>query len=133
VRDERLTAFVELKSKSRIGRSFGLRTISPSRLGRNIDNTSHTHGAMRSAEIIIKASAHKSDAVLSTTVGENALAAVHVIRGTEPPVCHAINSAGDTVAVADPIPANGLALCGVDCARDEGEALPYGDIQHRRR
>jgi hypothetical protein len=61
------------------------------------------------------------------------LAAVDVVRRTKPAISHAINPAGDTVAVADPIPAHGLALYGINCVRHEGEALPHGDIQHRRR
>ena len=81
----------------------------------------------------VLSSGGKSDAVLRAAIGENALAAVHVIRGTKPPVCRAINSASDTVAVAGPIPAHGLALCGVERVRHEGEALSYGDIQYRRR
>ena len=100
---------------------------------RNIDNASHAHRAVRSTEVIIKASTVKSDAVLRATVGKNWLAAVYVIRRTKPAISHAINPAGDTVAVADPIPAHGLALCGVEYVRHEGKALPYGDIQHRRR
>src|SRR5262249_35475815 len=131
-RGKHLTAFVELNSASPATR-VDSRTISPSRLGRNIDHTGHAHGAVRSTEVIIKASTDKSDAVLRATTGENALAAVHVIRGTKPPVCHAINSASDTVAVGGPIPAHGLALCDIECVRHEGEVLSYGDIQHRRR
>lgn len=110
-----------------------LRTIPPSRRGCNIDHASHAHGAVGSAEVIIEASAVKGDAVLSAIIGENALAAIHVIRRTKPSVSHAINAASDTVAIAGPIPAHGLALCDVECVRHEGEALPYGDIQHRRR
>ena len=100
---------------------------------RNIDHASHAHRAMCSTEVIIRASTVKSDAVLRASVGKKWLAAVDVLRRTKPAISRAINPTGNTVAVADPIPAHGLALCGVEYVRHEGKALPYGDIQHRRR
>src|ERR1051325_4287089 len=99
----------------------------------NINDAGHAHRAVHSTEVIIRARNVKSDAVLRATVGKNRFAAVGVIRRTKPAVSHAINPAGDTVAVADPIPAHGFALYDVEYVRHEGEALPYGDIPHLRR
>ena len=113
--------------------SVPVQSLTGPRPQRNIDNASHAHRAVRSTEVIIRASSDKSDAVLRTTVGKNWLTAVDVIRRTKPAISHAINPAGDTVAVADPIPAYGLALYGVDYIWHEGKALPYRDIQYRRR
>ena len=100
---------------------------------RNIDNASHAHRAVRSTEVIIRARNVESDAVLRATVGKNWLAAVDVIRRTKPAASHAINPAGDAVAVADPIEAHGVARCDVAYVRLEGKALPYGDNQRLRR
>lgn len=88
---------------------------------------------MRCAEVIINPPAVKSDAVLRATVGQNSLATVRVIRGTKPAISDAINPASNTVAVAGPVPAHGVALGDVQCVRHEGEALPYGDIPLPRR
>jgi hypothetical protein len=109
------------------------RTPRPSRLRRNSNHTSHAHGAVRRAKIIINPTAVKRDAVLCANVGENSLAAVYVIRRTKPSISHAINPASDTVAVAGPVPAHGVALRDIQCVRHKGEALPYRDIPHPRR
>jgi hypothetical protein len=109
---EKLTAFVELESASCLASQVGSPTPRP---GRYIDHASHAHGAVRGTEVIIRASADKSDAVFRASVGENSLAAVYVIRGTKPPISHAINPACDTVAIAGPCPAHGVAHKDVDC------------------
>jgi hypothetical protein len=110
------------------------RTARPSRPQPNIDHTGHAHGAVSGAEVIIRqAAGKKSDAVLRASIGENPLAAVHLIGRTKPSVSHAINAASNTVAVTRPSPAHGVPFGDVEYARHEGEALPYCDIVGLRR
>ena len=98
------------------------------RVRRNINHASHAHGAVCSAKVIIRSGLRKGEFIDCPRIRKNSLATVHVARRTKQPVSHAINSAGDTVTVADPGPRHDIMYMNVKCARYKGEIL-YCDIE----
>ena len=88
---------------------------------------------MDTAEIRKIASLCKSELVNEALVGNHALGAVHVIRGTELPIRRARGATGDTVAASGPCPSDRIAHRDVDCARAECKrpTRRHGHIDNR--
>ena len=87
----------------------------------NVNYSSHSSKAVQGAEILVRARLRKSKLIHEPCVVKDAGFAVHVIRRTKLPIGEAGLATGDTVEIALPGPAHGVAHADVDGIRHKTE------------
>ena len=75
----------------------------------DVNDSSHSSKAVQGAEIVIHARLRKSELIHEPCVVKDSGVTVHVIRRTKLPIVGAGRATGDTVRIAGPSPAHGVA------------------------
>src|SRR4029077_2709633 len=96
----------------------------------DVNYSSHFSKAVQGAEIVVHARLGKSKLIHEPFVVKAAGFAVHVIRRTKLPIGEAGLATGDTVKIALPGPAHGVAHSDVDGIRHKTEFVSYRSHCH---
>jgi hypothetical protein len=89
----------------------------------NVNYSSHSSKAVQGAEILVHARLRKSELIHEARVVKSSRLTVHVIRRTKLPILGARRATGDTVKIALPRPAHGVADADVDGIRHKSELV----------
>src|SRR6476620_3591209 len=87
----------------------------------NVNYSSHPSKAVQGAEILVHARLRKSELIHEARVVKRSRLTVHVIRRTKLPILGTGHATGDTVEIALPRPAHGVAHADVDGIRQKSE------------
>jgi hypothetical protein len=96
----------------------------------NVNDSSHSSKAVQGAEILVHARLRKSELIHEPCVVKDRSLAVHVIRRTKLPILGARRATGDTVRIALPGPAHGVAYADVDHIRHKTEFVSLRSHGH---
>ena len=87
----------------------------------DVNHSSHSSKAVQGAEILVHARLRKSELIHEPCVVKDSGVTVHIIRRTKLPIGGAGCTTGDTVKIAGPGPAHGVAHADVDSIRHKTE------------
>ena len=104
-----------------VGRAPGERRIALALGRRDVNDSSHSSKAVQGAEILVHARLRKSEFIHEPCVVKDSGVTVHVIRRTKLPIGGAGRATGDTVRIAGPSPAHGVAYADGDGIRHKSE------------
>ena len=96
----------------------------------DVNHSSHSSKAVQGAEILVHARLRKSELIDEPCVVKDSGVTVHVIRRTKLPIGGAGRATGDTVKIALPSPAHGVAHADVDGIRHKTEFVSYRSHCH---